>query len=219
MLIYFDRPTQDRAIAVLNRLLRAERRVVRRARGNRLAREPRPGVDERAAGLRVSKGRRRAARAETEGRPSRAPLAPRRRSARRPAPCVARAQRPRPAAAASPRRRAAIARRPIRPRTSTRPRGSPIKDTSPKRPACCEEHLRRRGPSATAFYLLGLVRDATGNHAEAAAYYRKALYLDPNHYDALIHLALLMEKQGDAAGRAGAAQPRAPAGTEEQGAA
>jgi chemotaxis protein methyltransferase WspC len=65
---------------------------------------------------------------------------------------------------------------------------------------CCEEHLRRSGPSSTAFYLLGLVRDATGNHSEAAAYYRKALYLDSNHRDAQIHLALLMEKQGDAAG-------------------
>jgi chemotaxis protein methyltransferase WspC len=65
---------------------------------------------------------------------------------------------------------------------------------------CCEEHLRLSGPSATAFYLLGLVRDATGNHSESAAYYRKALYLDANHYDAQIHLALLMEKQGDTAG-------------------
>jgi chemotaxis protein methyltransferase WspC len=65
---------------------------------------------------------------------------------------------------------------------------------------CCEQHLRLSGPSATAFYLLGLVRDATGNHSESAAYYRKALYLDANHYDAQIHLALLMEKQGDTAG-------------------
>jgi chemotaxis protein methyltransferase WspC len=65
---------------------------------------------------------------------------------------------------------------------------------------CCEEHLRARGPSATAFYLLGLVRDATGSHADAAAFYRKALYLDANHYDAQIHLALLMAEQGDVAG-------------------
>jgi len=65
---------------------------------------------------------------------------------------------------------------------------------------CCEEHLRKCGPSATAFYLLGLVRDATGGHADAAAFYRKALYLDANHYDALIHLALLIGEQGDAAG-------------------
>jgi chemotaxis protein methyltransferase WspC len=64
----------------------------------------------------------------------------------------------------------------------------------------CEAHLRRCGPSAPAFYLMGLVRDATGNLAEAAAFYRKALYLDPNHYDTQIQLALLMEKQGDLAG-------------------
>jgi chemotaxis protein methyltransferase WspC len=51
-----------------------------------------------------------------------------------------------------------------------------------------------------AFYLMGLVRDATGNHGEAASYYRKALYLDPDHYDTQIHLALLLEKRGDVAG-------------------
>src|SRR5207247_10087823 len=65
---------------------------------------------------------------------------------------------------------------------------------------CCEAYLRRHGPSATGFYLLGLVRDATGNPSDAIAYYRKALYLDPNHCDAQIHLAFLMEQQGDVAG-------------------
>ncbi len=65
---------------------------------------------------------------------------------------------------------------------------------------CCAEHMRRHGPTAEALYLLGLVRDATGNPSEAAGYYRKALYLDPNHYEAQVHLALLVEKQGDAAG-------------------
>jgi chemotaxis protein methyltransferase WspC len=64
----------------------------------------------------------------------------------------------------------------------------------------CEGHLRRSGPSVRAFHLMGLVREATGNHEEAQAYYRKALYLDPNHYETQIQLALLMEKQGDAAG-------------------
>jgi len=60
--------------------------------------------------------------------------------------------------------------------------------------------MRRHGPSAAAFHLLGLVRDATGNHPDAIGYYRKALYLEPNHYGTQIHLALLMEKQGDTAG-------------------
>ena len=64
---------------------------------------------------------------------------------------------------------------------------------------CCEEYLRRNGPAAQAFYLMGLVRDATGSHPEAAESYRKALYLDPDHHEALIHLAFLMEKQGSTA--------------------
>ena len=64
---------------------------------------------------------------------------------------------------------------------------------------CCEEYLRSNGPSAEAFYLMGLVRDATGSHLEAAESYRKALYLDPDHHEALIHLAFLMEKQGSTA--------------------
>jgi chemotaxis protein methyltransferase WspC len=59
----------------------------------------------------------------------------------------------------------------------------------------CERHLRSHGPSAAAFYLLGLVCDATGELTEAVSCYRKALYLDPAHQEALVHLALLMEAQ------------------------
>jgi chemotaxis protein methyltransferase WspC len=66
--------------------------------------------------------------------------------------------------------------------------------------ALCESYLNSHGPSPRAFYLLGLVRDASGSHGEAAADYRKALYLDPNHYEALIHLAFLLEQQGDGEG-------------------
>src|SRR5262249_31156842 len=64
----------------------------------------------------------------------------------------------------------------------------------------CEAHLQTHGPSAKAFYVMGLVRDARGSHADAAAYYRKALYLDPQHHEALVHLALLLDGQGDKAG-------------------
>jgi chemotaxis protein methyltransferase WspC len=63
----------------------------------------------------------------------------------------------------------------------------------------CEEHLRKHGPSPEAFHLMGLVRAAAGNLAEAAEYYRKTLYLDPHHSQSLIHLALLLEEQGDKA--------------------
>jgi chemotaxis protein methyltransferase WspC len=63
----------------------------------------------------------------------------------------------------------------------------------------CEEYLRAHGPSAQAFHVMGLVRDASGNHAEAAELYRKALYLEPKHHEALVHLASLLESQGDKA--------------------
>jgi chemotaxis protein methyltransferase WspC len=64
---------------------------------------------------------------------------------------------------------------------------------------CCEEHLRTGGPSAEAFHLIGLIRAADGNLCEAEEHYRKALYLEPNHYQSLIHLTLLLEKRGDKA--------------------
>jgi chemotaxis protein methyltransferase WspC len=66
--------------------------------------------------------------------------------------------------------------------------------------ACCEDHLRRYGPSAETFHLLGLVRDAAGDSMEASVCYRKALYLDPKHYGTLIHFALLHERRGDKPG-------------------
>ena len=64
----------------------------------------------------------------------------------------------------------------------------------------CEDHLSKYGPSVASFFLLGVIRAAAGNADEAHDYYRKALYLDLNHQDTLIHLGLLLEKQGNQAG-------------------
>jgi chemotaxis protein methyltransferase WspC len=61
-------------------------------------------------------------------------------------------------------------------------------------------HLNSYGPSAEVFYLLGLIADADGREADASICYRKTLYLDPRHYEALTHLATLLELQGDHAG-------------------
>ena len=61
----------------------------------------------------------------------------------------------------------------------------------------CEAHLSEHGPSAPGLHLMGLIRAAAGSLAEAARFYRQALYLDPGHGDTLIHLALLLEKEGD----------------------
>jgi chemotaxis protein methyltransferase WspC len=61
---------------------------------------------------------------------------------------------------------------------------------------CCEAHVLRCGPSADAYYLMGMIRAAAGVLSEADQSYRKALYLDPNHAEALLNLALLLEEQG-----------------------
>jgi chemotaxis protein methyltransferase WspC len=60
----------------------------------------------------------------------------------------------------------------------------------------CAAHLRVHGPSADLFCLLGVVHDASGHADEAEANYRKALYLDPRHEEAVTHLALLAERRG-----------------------
>jgi chemotaxis protein methyltransferase WspC len=61
----------------------------------------------------------------------------------------------------------------------------------------CEISLREEGPSARAFHLLGLIRDSAGDQQQAGEFYRKALYLEPDHYDVLIHFALLKDRCGD----------------------
>ncbi len=65
--------------------------------------------------------------------------------------------------------------------------------------AICQAHLRRHGPSAQAFYLMAVVREADGHQSDASDFYRKALYLDPDHHESLVHFALLIEHQGNAA--------------------
>ncbi|MFS2199869.1 CheR family methyltransferase [Pseudomonas sp. Pseusp3] len=66
--------------------------------------------------------------------------------------------------------------------------------------AACESYLRSHEPVAQVFYWLGLLSDVAGNVLEAQGFYRKALYLEPQYPDALMHLAALLQAQGDAAG-------------------
>lgn len=66
--------------------------------------------------------------------------------------------------------------------------------------AACESYLRSHEPVAQVFYWLGLLSDIAGSALEAQGFYRKALYLEPQHPDALLHLAALLQSQGDTAG-------------------
>lgn len=84
----------------------------------------------------------------------------------------------------------------------------------------CEAFLRDHGPDAQAYYWLGLLSDVAGKALEAQGFYRKALYLQPQHPDALAHLAMLLAAQGDNAGarrlQERAARHERPAGREDK---
>lgn len=66
--------------------------------------------------------------------------------------------------------------------------------------ALCDQQLRAAGPNAAAYYLQGLINDARHESAAALQLYRKAVYLQPDHREALLHLAGLLAAQGDTAG-------------------
>ncbi|MBV6822415.1 protein-glutamate O-methyltransferase CheR [Pseudomonas sp. PD9R] len=66
--------------------------------------------------------------------------------------------------------------------------------------AACESYLRSHEPVAQVFCWLGLLSDVAGSVLEAQGFYRKALYLEPQHPDALMHLAALLQSQGDSVG-------------------
>jgi len=119
---------------------------------------------------------------------------------------------------APPRSAAPIPLKP-RPFSTVRPHGVPIKappseagdllsqiatlaneGKSAEARAACERYLNAHPPVAQVFYWLGLLSDVAGSALEAQGYYRKALYLEPQHAQALMHLAALLESQGDSAG-------------------
>lgn len=201
LLIYFDVETQDRAITALVRLLAPQGMLF---------------IGHSEAGLMARHGLVSAKipmafafrREPAMGKPAPAPRVP----------------------AVPPPRRAAAVRTPIadrafpdRPPASRRARAELTRpDPAPPRPPvapdldalrrmadrgqlaeaeqACQAHLRDHGASADVFLLLGLIADARGAPAEAIGHYRKVLYLQPDHVEALGHLALLLGRQGDAPG-------------------
>ncbi|NEP28220.1 CheR family methyltransferase [Moorena sp. SIO3I6] len=63
----------------------------------------------------------------------------------------------------------------------------------------CQTYLSQNLTSAEAYVLLGEVHQALGNDEQAEQCFQKAVYLKPNSYEALFHLALLQENRGDLA--------------------
>jgi chemotaxis protein methyltransferase WspC len=63
--------------------------------------------------------------------------------------------------------------------------------------ALVEGVIRDGGANARAFFLLGLIAQASGAHDRAEAHFLKAVYLDPQHDEALLALALLARRKGN----------------------
>lgn len=182
LLIYFDAATQSRAIDVLEQLLVPQGLlVVAPSESHLLLSRPLPW--SRHPG---SFAFRRVVTAP-----------PRRR--RQPAAAAALEPPPVPRRAAAPVTSAA--ERPVAPEIST-PEATHLEDAThlanqgrfSAAVQLCERQLSERGPSAAAFQLLGVLRDAMGNHDDALTCYRRALYLEPHNGEVLAHLALLLDR-------------------------
>jgi chemotaxis protein methyltransferase WspC len=63
--------------------------------------------------------------------------------------------------------------------------------------ASCGALLSSKGPSADVYSLMGVLHHAQHDKAEAVSCFRKALYLDAEHAEALTHLMLLHEQDGN----------------------
>jgi chemotaxis protein methyltransferase WspC len=74
--------------------------------------------------------------------------------------------------------------------------------------AACQAVLAADPDSAEAYFILGMVSECQGKPGVADDYWRRCIYLKPDHYEALCHLALLAGQAGDAP-RAAAFRQRA----------
>ena len=61
----------------------------------------------------------------------------------------------------------------------------------------CETYLSQNPVSADAYFLVGQIHQAMKQEELAEQCFHKAIYLEPLHYEALLHLALLKEYHGD----------------------
>jgi len=61
----------------------------------------------------------------------------------------------------------------------------------------CETYLQQNRTSAEAHHLLGELHQAQGYLEQAELNFEKAIYLNPHLEEALVHLALIKEQQGD----------------------
>lgn len=193
LLIYFDRPTQQAVAAVLQRLMREDGALfIGPAEASLFSQ-----VGMQALNIPLAFVFRRAT-----------DKAPRLAASVSP-PLPAAAPRPRAPAPVAPAGKPPVRRPPAAASLPAAAAGDAALDAiaqlanagrSDEARAACERYLAAHGPTAQAFYWLGLLSDVAGRSSEAQDYYRKTLYLAPRHAEALAHLSALLAARGDLAG-------------------
>ncbi|AKF44893.1 CheR family methyltransferase [Pseudomonas fragariae (ex Marin et al. 2024)] len=216
LVIYFDRQTQQHVFKVLKQLTREDGLLfIGPAEGNLLA-----AIGMRSTGIAQSFAFRHAPVDAPVPAPTPrqvpAPVASR-PVVEAPARVVAPRPAPRPSATFAP-----IAK-PVAAAGNTevsavldRIAGLANEGKSAEARAECERYLQQHEPVAQVFYWLGLLSEVEGRVPQAQGFYRKALYLQPQHSESLAQLAALLAAQGDTAG-ARRLQDRAARGANKQG--
>ncbi|MEN5315507.1 CheR family methyltransferase [Pseudomonas koreensis] len=195
LLIYFDQPTQQQVFAVLKRLTHVDGVLfIGPAEGSLLGR-----LGMRSIGIPQSFAFSRHAEPlpEPVALPTPTPL-PVRQPLRSPPPPPP--VRPRPFASVAPAPANSKSANPDAATLLAHIAALANEGKSAEARAACEQFLRSHPPVAQVFYWLGLLSDVAGSALEAQGYYRKALYLEPQHPEALMHLAAMLQAQGDSAG-------------------
>ncbi|MFJ4498078.1 CheR family methyltransferase [Pseudomonas atacamensis] len=195
LLIYFDQPTQKQVFEVLKRLTHVDGVLfIGPAEGSLLGR-----LGMRSIGIPQSFAFSRHSEPHPEPLPTPKPVAVPASQPLRSAP---------PPAPVRNRPFAAVTALPVTKKTANPDAATLLaqiaalanEGKSAEARAACEDYLRSHEPVAQVFYWLGLLSDVAGLSLEAQGFYRKALYLEPQHPEALMHLAALLQAQGDTAG-------------------
>jgi len=194
LLIYFDRPTQEQVFEVLKRLTRDDGLLfIGPAEAGLFTR-----MGMQSLGIPLAFAFRLPSAAEAASAAAVASPVPRRPL---PAPVSLAKPAPRPLTSLPP---TSIAAAPVARDDGAEQRAQIATLANQGRSAearrLCEAYLASHAPSAEVFYWLGLLSDVDNDPATAQAFYRKALYLEPQHPAALAQLAALLAAQGDRAG-------------------
>ena len=191
LLIYFDEPTSALAVRRLSAMLAddgilfAGYAEVPAFCANGFAPANRKGA------FAVQKERRATSRAEAAPLPVRQPRTVRVATASAPVRHAAPASRLAPAPKAKPPEDAATL-------LSRASRQAGLGDYAGAADSC-HAALRIDAAAADAYFILGMVNECQNKPGVADQYWRSCVYLQPDHYEALCHLALLAEQNGDAA--------------------